>query len=306
MAADVWGDADCISNTQHAYGKGRVYCGRPVADVLQALRVSKDFEASRPLDGKLAWIHRAMPDADIYFVANQTDQRQAIEARFRVHGKAPEFWHPDTGAIEPADYSEDGSVVPMELAERESVFLVFRQTVASPARRTTHPLRTASTVVDGAWDVKFPPNLGAPAEIRMPALVSWTANSDAGVKYFSGTAEYRQTVMAPRTWIQPGTRVLLDLGVVKDLAEVSVNGKLLGIAWKPPYEFDVTDVLKAGANELQLKVTNEWSNRILGDRVGPPEKRVFPTPATPVGGGAGTQQPAESGLIGPVRILVRQ
>ena len=91
------------------------------------LQIPKDFEYGRSLDADLVWIHRRAGDADIYFVANQTDRPQAIEARFRVAGKEAELWHPDTGAIEPADYSiADGrTTVPLHLAPRESVFVVF-------------------------------------------------------------------------------------------------------------------------------------------------------------------------------------
>jgi len=302
IAADLWGDANCTTLTQHAYGKGRVVCGRPLADVLN---VPRDFESSRPLDSTLVWIHRATAVADIYFVANRTDRRQSIQARFRVLGKAPELWHPDTGAIEPADYSmsADRTTVPLDLAERESVFVVFRHPTTTLSRGT-HRVRITQAVYVGPWDVTFPPNLGAPAKIELLKLESWTANADPGVKYFSGTAAYSATVVASQSWFQPGATLLLDLGTVKDLAEISVNAKPLGIRWKPPYEVDVTGALKPGANELEIKITNEWTNRILGDRVGPPDKRVFPAPAGGrFGFGFGPQQPLESGLLGPVKII---
>ena len=156
--------------------------------------------------------------------------------------------------------------------------------------------------------MSFPPNLGAPAKIQLAKLESWTANPDDGVKYFSGTATYTKAVEAPQTWFRPGAKLLLDLGTVKDLAEVSVNGKPLGTLWKPPYQLDVTGALKPGANQLEIKVTNQWSNRQMGDRLGPAEKRVLP----PVGGfmmgggRGGPQTPAESGLIGPVTVVAQQ
>jgi hypothetical protein len=298
IAADVWGDATCTTLTQQAYGKGRVICGRPVAD---AHTVPKDFEASRPLDSNLVWIHRASADADLYFVANRTDERQLIEARCRVHGKAPELWHPDTRAIEPANYSDDGG-----LAGRESVFVVFRHRTTAPARSAPAPVQTALVTLHRPWDVAFAPNLGAPPAAKFGNLESWTANADLGIKYFSGTASYRQIITAPHEWLRENARVLLDLGVVKDIADVSLSGKPLGVAWKPPYSFDITGILRTGTNDLQI--TNESTNRILGDRLGPPDKPVFPAPAGPAGGGGGgfgfgPQQPLESALLGPVRII---
>jgi hypothetical protein len=285
--------------------------GVPLADVLASMHVAKDFESSRALDADMPWIHRQAGDADIYFVANRTDVAQDVEARFRVSGKQAELWHPDTGAIEPAGYAiADGrTTVPLHLAEREAVFVVFRRAAAVPSRTLPRPTSTALATLSGPWDVSFPPNLGAPAKVQLAKLVSWTVNPDDGVKYFSGTATYTKAVDAPQTWFRPGGKLLLDLGTVKDLAEVSVNGKAMGTLWKPPYRVDATGALRPGANQLEIKVTNQWSNRQMGDRLGPAEKRVLP----PVGGfmmagggRGGPQTPAESGLIGPVTLVAQQ
>jgi hypothetical protein len=306
MAADVWGDVDGVTRTQRAYGKGKVVWGLPPADVLAALRVPKDVDCSRALDAKVNWIHRRAGNVDIYFVANGSDKAQDVDARFRVGGKEAELWHPDTGAIEPAAYrAADGSAnVPLHLAARESVFVVFRRPQAAPIRTSIQESRTPVGTVSGPWDVSFPPNFGAPAKIQLARLQSWTANEDSGVKYFSGTATYTKALQAPPSWFRPGTRLLLDLGTVKDLAELSLNGKVLATLWKPPYQVDVTGVLKPGANQLEVKVTNQWTNRQMGDRLGPPEKAVL-APAGGRGGGFGAapQGPLESGLIGPVTVI---
>jgi hypothetical protein len=306
LAADLWGDIDGIAATRHAFGKGKVMWGLPLADVLASLRVPRDFDYSRALDSDMPSIHRHAGDADIYFVANGTDRPQDVEARFRVSGKAAEFWHPDTGVIEPAEYTiADGrTTVPLHLAERESLFVVFRRASAAPSRRLPRIASTTIAMLGGPWDVSFPPNLGAPAEIQLQKLEPWTASSDDGVKYFSGTATYAKSVEAPQAWFRPAAKILLDLGSVKDIAGVSVNGKALGILWKPPYQADVTGVMRPGVNQLELRVTNEWTNRQIGDRLVPAEKRVL----APAGGmmgvpGRGPQATPESGLIGPVTLV---
>ena len=102
------------------------------------------------------------------------------------------------------------------------------------------PVRTVIATVGGPWEVSFPPNIGGTARIRLAALKSWTASADDGVKYFSGTATYTKTVHAPTNWFPKGSKIVLSLGVVRDIAEVSVNGKPLTTLWKPPYEVDVT------------------------------------------------------------------
>jgi hypothetical protein len=97
--------------------------------------------------------------------------------------------------------------------------------------------------------------------------------------------------------------MLLDLGTVNDLAEVSLNGKSLGILWKPPYRVDITDAVKPGENQLQIKVTNEWTNRIAGDKLLPADKRILsPVQGRPGFAGANQTLP-DSGLLGPVKIL---
>jgi len=309
IARDLWGDEDGITRTRHLYGKGQVLWGVPLAGVLASLGVARDFECSRGLDADVPWIHRRAGDTDIYFVVNRADRAQHSEARFRVSGKEAELWHPDTGSIEPATYSiADGrTTVPLDLAERESVFVVFRRPAQSLSR--TMPAAAANTLATlaGPWTVRFPPNLGAPSSIELAKLESWTVNPDDGVKYFSGTATYTKTLDAPQSWFSGGAKLLLDLGTVKDLAEVSLNGKAVGGLWKPPYRVDVTALLRPGVNQLQIRITNEWTNRQIGDRVGPPEKRVLaspgPTPGRAGGFPLGPQTPPESGLMGPVTLV---
>jgi hypothetical protein len=185
-----------------------------------------------------------------------------------VSGKAPEFWHAETGATEPAAYrTENGrTIVPLRLDPNDAVFVVFRR--ASTARARSLPLRAEARLgtVQGSWDVAFQPNRGAPARVTLDSLASWSLNADAGVKYFSGTALYTKTIQAPVDWFKAGARLWLDLGDVKNIAEVSVNGKALGTLWKPPFRVDVGAALKPGANTLVIKVTNLWVNRLIGDQ----------------------------------------
>jgi hypothetical protein len=308
LAAELWGDLDGASRTIHHYGRGMVVWGLPLEDVVASLRIEKDFECSLALDANIAWMHRRTGDADIYYVANLTDDAQDLQGRFRVAGKEVELWDSDTGRISPAAYSitESGTIVPLHLSARQSVFVVFRRAASSPSR--TLPQATTATLgtISGPWDVTFPPGLGAPEEIQLADLESWTANATAGVKYFSGTATYSRAVHAPQDWFAPGIGLLLDLGMVDDLAEVSVNGKTLATLWKPPYQVDVTDALKPGENRLEIKVTNEWTNRLIGDRLAPPDQKVL-AQAGGRGGfggpGGGNQTLPPSGLLGPVTIL---
>jgi hypothetical protein len=302
LAADVWAGVDGKSLTRHEYGQGRVYWGPSVAEVLASEKVGPDFEYNRPqIDTTLVWIHRHLADADIYFVGNQRDRAEDVLARFRVEGREAELWHPDSGAIEPAAYTIEGgrTTVPLRLDPYGSLFVVFRRAAASKVRELPRDTRTALATVSGPWTVRFTPNWGAPPEVRLVGLTSWTASADPGVKYFSGTATYVKDIQAPAAWLRPGARVVLDLGSVKEIAEVSVNGTPLGILWKRPFEADVTSALKPGTNRLEIKVTNLWPNRMIGDQQpGNPKRYTFTdykpyTKDSPL---------LESGLLGPVTL----
>jgi hypothetical protein len=247
------------------------------------------------------WIHRHLGDADIYFVANQKDRAEDVLASFRVDGKEAELWHPDTGAMEPSSYAIEGgrTAVPLHLDPAGSVFVLFRRAAPAPARTRPRPTSTLVATVAGPWSVAFPPNRGAPPQIRLDPLASWTTSADPGVKYFSGTATYTKDVQAPTAWFRPGARVRLDLGKVKEIAEVSVNGKPLGILWKAPFQADVTDALKPGANRLEVKITNLWPNRMIGDQQPSAAKRYTFTDYKPY---TKDSPLLESGLLGPVTL----
>ncbi len=304
IANDVWGPLDGKSVDEHGYGKGKVYWGRPVEEVLAAKRIPPDFEYNRPkVDTHLVWIHRRTDDADIYFVANQKQRPENVETSFRMEGKSAELWHPDTGRIEPAEYrNENGrTLVPLHLDPDGSVFVVFREKASEPSRTLPRSVSTELTTLEGPWDVSFPPNWGAPPHIKLDRLASWTAYPDDGVKYFSGTATYSKDIQVPGEWLRSGAKLMFDLGEVKEIAEVSVNGKALQeILWKPPFQIDVTSALKPGANHLEIKVTNLWPNRLIGDaRPGATKTYTF----TDYRFYKSTSPLLESGLLGPVRLM---
>ena len=308
LATELWCDLDGVSRTVRYYGKGRVVWNMPLSETLASLKIGKDFEYEKGLDADIAWLHRRTPSADIFYVVNSADQARVFDARFRVAGEEAELWHPDTGKIERVNYTNAGekTVVPLRLAEREAVFVVFRKPAGVPP--PLHDLNTAVTLatLDGGWDVSFPEKLGAPPRIHLGKLASWTTNADNGVKFFSGTATYRKTMQAPSEWFQAGRELWLDLGRVGDIAEVSINHRPLGTLWKAPWSVNVTNALKPGENQIEIEVTNEWNNRLTGDRDLPAEKKVLSDPGPLAGGRIAPPHPLEeSGLLGPVILSAR-
>jgi hypothetical protein len=129
----------------------------------------------------------------------------------------------------------------------------------------------------GPWKLQFPAGRGAPASIELEVLKCWTKLEPRGARVFSGTARYITTIQVPGAYIDSGHVLELDLGRVTEIAEVSVNGTQTGITWKPPYRVDVTGLLKAGTNRLEVKVTNVWHNRIVGDLRYPDAGEFAPT-----------------------------
>jgi hypothetical protein len=511
VAAEVWGDLDGQAARERSSGRGRVFWGEPLRAVLDTLNVAPDFEeSSRSSDAPINYIHRRVGDAEVYFVANRRRRPEDLVCTFRVAGKQPELWDPETGEIHPVGVYEivaGRTRVPLRLGPAGAVFVVFRRAAqASPLRsvlkdgapllatepfeaprpgihpsvtndftvsvwvkpdtdislpgapgvgflrtsptclvfyppagesvygpghaacgmtagrngvgiyersresleavlpvltplagwthlalvyrggapslyvngalagqgkasgKTVHPglgeahqrdgayyfdghmgepqlftealaeerIRKLAAVgpplpdeppaleyagrerpelqiwqdgayslgdaagrtsplriaglsrpieIGGPWRVSFPPNLGAPSEIVLAQLMSLHKHADPGVRYFSGTATYRTTLRVPAGATAQGRRLFLDLGWVEVIAEVQVNERGLGSLWKPPFRVDVTDALRAGENDLRVRVTNLWPNRLIGDEQLPAENEYGG--GTPAGGGGG-------------------
>jgi hypothetical protein len=167
---------------------------------------------------------------------------------------------------------------------------------------TVADLPTPATV-QGSWSVSFPEKRGAPeGEVVFDTLESWTQRPEEGIKYFSGTASYRKAITLDAARLKKGRRVVLDLGVVSHLAEVFVNEQPLGVLWNAPFRIDITDAAKAGANMVEVRVTNVWKNRLIGDAKLPEAERTTWT-AYPFYKNEPDAPLMESGLLGPIRLL---
>ncbi len=301
LVFDLWGDLDGISRTQRSFGKGKVIWRLSLPGILSKSGVSRDVEFSPPFDSKLSWINRRTNDADIYFIVNCTDTLINTDLRFRVSGKEAEIWDPGVGSVEKVSYrfENNKTIVPLQLSERQSVFVVFRQKASSAARNIVYKSSEILDTLQGPWEIAFPAGFGAPEKALINHLESWTENSDEGIKYFSGTARYTKTFVASKKWFQPGNVLMLDLGKVFDIAEVTLNGTPLGIYWEPPYQAEITNILKKGENHLEIIITNEWTNRLTGDQKAGAGKKVLNSSLFVFPG----RKLNDSGLLGPVTVI---
>ena len=278
-----------------AHGKGRVFA--TLAQALAALHLPPDFSYDkRDPDTQLMTLHRRLADGDLYFVSNRRDRPASVTGTFRVATGIPELWDAVSGEIHRADFTRhDGqSAVTLALPAYGSVFVLFRG--ASDAPMQVAPATTTVAKLNGPWRIAFQPDRGAPAQITQTALQSWSASKIPGVRYFSGTGSYTTNFDLPKTAL--GEHLWLDLGDVRELASVSLNGKDLGIVWTPPFRLDITGAARPGRNVLTVRVTNLWVNRLIGDAQAGAQRYTFTTIPT-----YRADAPLrESGLLGPVLV----
>lgn len=300
LAKELWGSIDGRLVKTHEVGKGMVMDGFTMEEVLGLLKLSPDFLA--PERGPLLYLHRAMPDEDIYFVSNQSEDRVSVEPAFRVQGKEPFLFDPLLGEVRklPLFVQEGGMIkVPLEMERHQSFFVVFRAAGGGVSGVSNFPAPEKVVKVTGSWKVYFDTAMRGPAApVVFDTLMDWSRCGDSAIRYYSGPAVYRNEF---RFNGNEGRRIYLDLGMVQAMAKVKVNGKYVGGAWTWPYRVNITEAVKKGVNTLSIEVVNTWVNRLIGDS-------RLPEGAGKTWSNVNPYKPdselMSSGLLGPVRILI--
>lgn len=205
--------------------------------------------------------------------------------------------HPVDSLVSAGHFDTSASSAQRKLSDQGISLRDQQNSVAEPVEATT--IQT----VTSTWQVHFDQKNGGTADEEFPELVSWTRKENPIVKYFSGTAIYKTTVTIDSTQLATSARIFIDLGVVKNIADLSINGTPAGVLWKAPFRTaDIKPLLKEGDNLLEIKITNVWRNRMIGD-VQPGEKH----PVTAIRRFyKSTDKLLPSGLLGPVRIITEQ
>ena len=340
IAADLWGRIDGKTITENSFGKGKIVWGKTIREVLMEKGVMPDFKyssnreyakesGSPPHYFNIDYIHRNNESTEIYYVVNRNDHPDFLNATFRVTGKTPELWYPETGKMveqkifisndnstsmplfldsygsvmvvfrKPVDEShivsieKDGQEIFPELPEEDfdkDPFVIndagnlvfinkanFRVTWSDGSEQEFNIARQISDQeINGDWQVQFNKEWGGPEQIVFNDLVLWNEHADPGIKYYSGTAVYKNNFHLSAGQLE-NNNIYLDLGVMYNMAEVTINGQYTGVWWIKPFRNEVTRFLREGENSLEIKLVNLWPNRIIGDQLLPKEQRFTRT-----------------------------
>lgn len=298
--ADKMWSADKYFNRVVNYGKGRIYPHASIEEVMADLGIVPDFKANDPALA-LTFLHRTLDDAEVYFVANQSDKPMAFNGAFRAPGKSPELWNPQTAEVRTLpQYTRLTKTVevPMELQPYESAFVVFRNTTdTASTAAVNYPAKKVLATVSTPWTVAFEQGKGGPEnKVTFETLSDWSKNSDSKIKYFAGHAIYTNSFKIKSI---PEGETYIDLGKVMVMAKVKINGEEAGGVWTAPYRLNITKFLKKGVNTVEVDVVNNWRNRLIGEKSMPESERFTFQTFTYLTKDSELQ---ESGLIGPVEI----
>jgi len=313
LAQKIWGSEESEKG-EREYGKGTVAWGKTAREYLLSKKIPADFkvlgiESKTDFD----YIHYTMGDKDIYFVSNQTTERQKFNARFRVSGRQAELWDAQSGEIRTATaFSQENgqTTLPLTLEAYGAVLVVFNENISTKklgsTQRNYHDFETLAELTD-EWEVSFDPAWGGPGTVVLPELMDWSQHTEEGIRYYSGAAVYKHSFVW-ESEADAAEKLFLQLGSIKDvgIAEVKINGTDKGIVWTSPFRVDISKELRQGENTLEIKVVNSWYNRVAGDQSFPDKKQYTSTNIElkhDFRGRPIDEIPLEpSGLLGPVTI----
>ena len=347
LANELWEAVDSITVQERDFGDGKIIWGKPLRTVLREKGVGPDLALSENVDSTdIDFIHRRAGDADVYFVRNKKDTAVQFDALFRVEGKMPEIWDPYSGEIykQQVFAEEEGAVrVPVKFGPYGSQFFVFRKPVTGEYfnkviqegnqlfpnhsgyqkeenKTVRYVSRKGEEVeltpggfqpeeIKGPWKVMFTDPWGTSFSKTFDELLSWPEHDEHDVKYFSGLARYENTFELSGKAEE--RLVVINLGEVKELADLYINGEQVAILWNAPFVADITKYVKPGTNTVAVEVANLWPNRMIGDYQLPPAQRKVKSNVVRMPNGWSIplgQLPNEeygllpSGLLGPVTV----
>lgn len=307
LVKEMW--QGCHKGSAHSFGMGKVFCSSSGRDALVSAHVLPDLKitASDPKvrlaassHGGIDYVHRRIGTSQVYFLRNAGKDEATFTATFRANGSV-ELWDAVTGEMKRGAGSRpnpDGTTdVPLTLPAYGSTFVLFVQQRSVAGKGSEMERVEPFKVIDG-WDVSFQRNRGVSSAPRHTnELTSWTTWNDEEVRYFSGTATYSAEFDAPS--LDAGERACLRFKDVREIAQVTLNGRPLSTIWANPYMACVDVPMLKRSNRLTIEVTNLWHNRLLGDLDPKQQTKITQTNIKTIHG-----QLLPSGLIGPAEWVI--
>ncbi|MDN3594842.1 glycosyl hydrolase [Zunongwangia endophytica] len=303
---EIWSgykaDLDLEESNIWKIGKGKV---------IQLPYFGKDFNqigiepdvlfphVSRKKTESFAWNHRKSEEEDIYFFSNQTSEKQEVNISLRNTDKKAYIYDPvtdETTALQNWKIENKRTEFPLKFSKNGSLFIIFKGNTSKSevSRGQNWNSYTQIKKLDEQWNLSFAKEYNGPKKsLDINQLFDWSTSSNDSIKHYSGTAvyskEFRFESNAKNVW--------LNLGEFSDIAEVFLNGENVGVVWTFPHRINISKLLKKGNNTLEIKITNTWRNRLIGDHNLPEKERLIWTTAPYRLDG---EDLLPAGLLGPV------
>jgi hypothetical protein len=296
-------------------------------DAVRTLDVTKKVQSIADAGGMIFQVSDMAKDNDPAFGVVKT-----LTVDFSINGKIKKVTGTDESSINLL--STDNGLPEVEISADDKNRILFSSSQSGKYELITASGKSKTVLIKanavlkeitGPWNVFFDQKAGGSGNVTFNALDDWSQRAEKGIKFYSGTAIYKTNFTAPS--ISKSQSVVLDLGKVAVMAEVKLNGKVIGTCWKSPYTIDITDVIKTGENKLEINVVNLWINRQIGDENLPEDTDRKPDGTlnswpnwllngqpSPTGRFSFTtwrlykkgDKLVESGLLGPVKVIISE
>ena len=280
LAQKIWGKTQINDDFRTVnYGNGKIIAGNELEQnidnlyphydilsrVLKGMDVEEDFK--EPSES-IRYTHRTSIHWDIYFVSNRTNETVNTNCFFRSGEKNASLWDPITGKtykIDNLNFKDNAWQVELKFEPYQSYFIVFDKRDTKNVSDSFFTNESVVMTMNDKWNVSFDTKFGGPEKVVFDGLSDWTENKEDGIKYYSGIATYSNIFDLPKDIDLKKDRIIIDLGSVKNLARVVLNGQEVGTLWTYPWKLDITDKLVEKNNRLVIEVANLWVNRLVGD-----------------------------------------
>lgn len=279
LSKAMWKDSMDKEYSVLKYGMGYIISGKSlsdsyqdlypdydfISDCLRKMKIEEDFSSDI---AKLRYNHRKFKDTDIYFVSNKTNDEFVATCNFRVEGKNCYLWNPVTSekfSITPVGKGLTTTSLKIRFEKDQSWFVIFSADVDEKIEREYRLIDNDVVMceLNNPWILKFDTKWGGPAtEIVFKNLEDWSKSDNDSIKYYSGTVIYESDF---DLFIEKSNEYIIDLGSVKNIAKLWINGKEVGVLWGEPWKANITDYIHKGKNSIKIEVTNLWGNRLIGD-----------------------------------------